>query len=98
MADHEYAFSSSATPNSFAIGKTGITGIDEVGGLTPKIVRLHPSATIVLTAAFTDAELATLMRQFLQRLGSKTDGSSGGSVAQGSIQETPALTEVPAAD
>src|SRR5688572_100580 len=98
MADFEYAFASSGTPTSFPISGAGITGIDEAGTLTPKIVRLAAGATLVLTATFTDAQLIELFRGFAQRAGAKTDGSSGGFVAQGSIQETPTETEVGAAD
>lgn len=98
MADFEYAFASSGTPTSFPISGTSVTGIDEAGTLTPKIVRLAAGATVVLTAAFTDAELVALFQRYAARLGVKTDGSSGGGAAQGSGQETPTETEVPAAD
>jgi hypothetical protein len=97
MADFEYAFASSGTPTSFPISGTAITGIDEAGTLTPKIVRLGPSATLLLTTAYTDAELVTLMLAFIRRYGAGHDGA-GGFPTQSSIQETPTETEVEAAD
>lgn len=97
MADFEYAFASSGTPTSFPISGTAITGIDEAGTLTPKIVRLGASATLLLTAAYTDAELVALMQTFIRRYGAGHEGA-GGFPAQATLQETPAETSVGAAD
>jgi hypothetical protein len=98
MADFEYAFASTGTPNSFAIGKTGLTGIDEAGTITPKIVRLDATTNVVMAAAKTDAELVALMQAFIKRYGGVASGQAGGEPAQASLQEEPALTEVAAAD
>lgn len=98
MADFEYAFTSSGTPTSFPITGTSVTGIDEAGTLTPKIVRMGPGATLLLTTAYTDAELAVFMRGWLDRHGYENDGDAGGPPVQGSAQETPTETEVGAAD
>jgi hypothetical protein len=97
MADFEYAFASAGTPTSFPISGTSITGIDEAGTLTPKIVRLGGSATLLLTATKTDAELVALMSAFIQRYGAG-HADAGGFPAQATLQETPAETSVAAAD
>ena len=98
MAAFEYAFTSDGTPNSFPIGKTGITGIDEVGGLTPKVVRLSATANVVFVGGETNAQLVALMQAFIQRYGGNTSGGAGGAPTQATLQETPTLTEVVAAD
>ena len=97
MADFEYAFASSGTPTSFTIGKTGITGIDEAGTLTPKIIRLSSSVNVLTTGGETDASIVALMKSFLQRHNEGHDGA-GGFPTQPSLQETPAETNVGAAD
>lgn len=97
MADFEYAFASAGTPTSFPISGTSITGIDEAGTLTPKIVRLSPGATLLLTTAHTDAALVALMQGFVQRFGAGHEGA-GGFPTQATLQETPAETSVAAAD
>ena len=97
MADFEYAFASSGTPTSFTIGKTGITGIDEAGTLTPKIIRLSASVNVLFTGGETDAAIVALMKSFIQRHGEAHDGA-GGVPTQATLQETPAETNVGAAD
>ena len=97
MADFEYAFASSGTPTSFPIGKTGVTGIDEAGTLTPKIIRLSNTVNVVMVGGETDAQIVALMQSFLQTLGYGHEGA-GGFPARSSIQETPAETSVGAAD
>lgn len=98
MADFEYAFASSGTPTSFPITGTSITGIDESGLLTPKIIGLGPSVTILMTATQTDAQVAALMQAWLNRQGYSTNGAAGGFVAQTTVQIAPTETSVSAAD
>lgn len=69
MADFEYAFTSSGTPNSFTIDDSGITGIDEAGTITPKTIKLAPSIHVLLTATKTVDELAQAMLAWLLRAG-----------------------------
>jgi hypothetical protein len=97
MADFEYAFASSGTPTSFPISGTSVTGIDEAGTLTPKIVRLAAGVTVLMTTATTDAGLVALFTAFCQRYGSGVQ-SAGGFPSQATLQETPTETEVEAAD
>ena len=77
MPDFEYAFSSSGTPTSFTIPRSGITGIDEAGTITPKVIGLGPNIDVLLTATKTDAEVVAAMQAFLRRMGYNPDGSSG---------------------
>ena len=98
MADFEYAFASSGTPTKFTIPRSGITGIDEAGTITPKVIGLGPNIDVLLTATKTDAEVVTAMQGFINRSGYSTSGAAGGSLAQTTIQVAPALTNVSAAD
>lgn len=97
MANFEYPFTSSGTPTSFAVGDSGITGVDEAGTITPKVVKLGANVHLLLTAAKTDAELRTLAEAFIQRYGGGHDGP-GGASTQATLQVAPALTNVGAAD
>lgn len=97
MADFEYAFASAGTPTSFAIGASGVTGVDEAGTITPKVFELGANVTVLLTATKTDAEIVALMKSFIQRYGDGHDGA-GGFPTQGTLQTAPALTNVGAAD
>lgn len=90
MANFEYAFASSGTPTSFPIGDSNVTGIDEAGTITPKCVKLGANVHVLLTATKTDAELVTLMREFMQRY--------GGCPTQATLQVALTETEVGAAD
>lgn len=99
MADFEYSFTSSGTPNSFPIPNAGgVVGIDSTGLLAPKSFGIGPDMTLLLTATKTDAEVAAAMHTWLARYGNKTDGGAGGQPAQGSLQVACTLTEVAAAD
>ena len=97
MANFEYPFASAGTPTSFPVSGTSVTGIDEAGTLTPKIVRLGPGVTILITTDTTDAELVTLMRTFMGRFGGGRQ-EAGGFPTQATLQETPTETSVGAAD
>lgn len=97
MANFEYPFTSSGTPHSFAVGASGITGIDEAGTITPVVFELGANVTVLPTAVKTDAELVALMNTFIQRYGSGRS-SAGGFPTQATLQRAPALTEVAAAD
>ncbi len=97
MANFEYAFASSGTPNSFAVGASGITGVDEAGTLTPVVFELGTNVTVLLTAVKTNAELVALMQAFIARYGAGHEGA-GGYKAQATLQRAPALTTVGAAD
>lgn len=97
MANFEYPFASSGTPNSFTIPGTSVTGIDEAGTLTPKAIQLGTGVTILITTATTDAALVTLLRQWLQRHDGFHEGA-GGFRTQATLQVAPTLTEVAAAD
>ena len=97
MADFEYAFASSGTPTSFTIPRSGITGIDEAGTLTPKAVNPAPDIVVLLTATKTDAEIVSAMQDFIKRYGAGHEGA-GGFPTQATLQVTPALTNVGAAD
>lgn len=97
MPDFEYPFTSAGTPNSFTIPGVALTGIDEAGTLTPKTVQIGPGVTLVMTTATTDAVLVTQLRQWLQRHDGFHEGA-GGFPTQASLQFTPTLTEVDAAD
>jgi len=98
VADFEYAFASNGTPNSFPIGNSGITGIDEAGTITPVVVGIGANIDVLLTAVKTDAEVVAAMQGFIRRSGYGVSGAAGGQPAQGSIQIAPTLTEVPAAN
>lgn len=97
MADFEYAFTSAGTPNSFAVGASGITGIDEAGTITPVVIDLGANVTLLLTATKTDAEIVALMTSFIQRYGAG-HGGAGGFPTQATLQRAPALTNVGSAD
>lgn len=98
MAAFEYAFASDGTPNSFPIGRSGITGIDEAGTITPVVIGIGTDIEVLLTAVKTNAEVVAAMQDFIRRSGFGVTGGAGGQPAQGSIQIAPTLTEVPAAD
>lgn len=98
MADFEYAFASSGTPNSFSIPGTGVTGIDEAGTLTPKAIRLAPNMTVVITGTYTLAEIAQAMLDYLRPRGYGRESGGGANPLTYDAQEAPALTEVSAAD
>lgn len=97
MADFEYAFASEGTPTSFPIGDSGVTGIDEAGTLTPKLVKLGANVHLLLTATKTDAELRSLMEDFIRRYGGGHDGA-GGFPTQATQQVALVETNVEAAD
>ena len=97
MADFEYAFASAGTPTSFTIPRSGITGIDEAGTITPKVINLGPNVDVLLTATKTDAEIAALMQAWLKRYDGFHEGA-GGFPTQATLQIAPALTNVGAAD
>ena len=96
MADFEYPITAATAPNSFAIGKTGVTGIGATA-LVPTIIRLSPTVNVVMVNAETDAQIVALMQAFIQRYAAGHEGA-GGFKAQETLIETPALTEVAAAD
>lgn len=100
MADFEYAFASSGTPNSFTIDDSGITGIDEAGTITPKTIKLAPNIHVLLTATKTVDELAQAMLARLLPRGYGRSDAGGPGVARRTDDNTkiPALTEVGAAD
>lgn len=97
MANFEYAFASSGTPTSFSVGDSGITGVDEAGTITPTVVKLGANVHLLLTATKTDAELVTLMQEFMQRYGAGRS-SAGGFPTQATLQVAPSLSNVGAAD
>lgn len=97
MADFEYAFTSAGTPTSFTIGDSGVTGIDEAGTLTPKLVKLGANVHVLLTAVKTDAELRALMEAFIRRYDGGHDGA-GGFPTQETLQVALSETSVGAAD
>lgn len=97
MANLEYAFASSGTAVSFPIGDSGITGIDEAGTITSKVVKLGANVHLLLTATKTDAELVALMTSFKQRFGAGHEGA-GGFPAQATVQAAVVTTTVSAAD
>ena len=97
MADFEYPFTSAGTPTSFPISGTSVTGIDEAGTLTPKIIRVGPGVTILITTATTDAAMVTLLRAWLQRHDGFHEGA-GGFPTQATLQVAPTETAVGAAD
>lgn len=97
MANFEYAFTSSGTPNSFSIGDSGVVGIDAGGLLTPKVVNIGAGVNVVLTATKTDAELRALFEAFIKRYGGGR-GDAGGFPSQATLQVEPTLTAVEAAD
>ena len=97
MANFEYAFTSAGTPTSFSVGDSGITGVDEAGTITPVVVKLGTNVHVLLTAVKTNAELVALMQAFIQRYGAGHEGA-GGFPTQATLQVTPALTNVGAAD
>jgi hypothetical protein len=100
MADFEYAFASSGTPNSFAIDDSGITGIDEAGTITPTTIKLAANIHVLLTATKTKAEIAQAMLDWLRPRGYAQESSGGPGARERSDtnEATPALTEVDAAD
>jgi hypothetical protein len=98
MADFEYAFASAGTPNSFPIPGTGVTGIDEAGTLTPKVIRLAPNMTVVITGTYTLAEIAQAMLDYLRPRGYARQDGGGAVPVTYDKQEAPTLTEVVAAD
>ncbi len=97
MANLEYAFASSGTAVSFPIGDSGITGIDEAGTITSKVIKLGANVHLLLTATKTDAELVALMQDFLKRYGAGRE-SAGGVPAQATLQAAVVTTSVAAAD
>ncbi len=97
MANFEYPFTSSGTPNSFPIPGVSLTGIDEAGTLTPAVLPLAAGATLVMSAALTDAQVAAIFQSWLNRAG-YSSGGAGGSRPQGSATYLPTLTQVGAAD
>ena len=98
MANFEYPFASAGTPNSFTIPGVSVTGIDEAGTLTPKVVQLGAGVTVVITTATSDAVLAGYRQDWLKRYGGFHEGAAGGHPTQATLQVAPTLTEVGAAD
>lgn len=63
--------------------------IDVLGTATPKMIVLEANMSIVMTATFTDAQVAVALKNYLQSMGVRSDGAAGGYPTQDSKQITP---------
>jgi hypothetical protein len=66
--------------------------MDIAGTLTPKTIVLDANMSIIMSAAFTDAQVAAALQRYLQEVGKKTDGSAGGNPVPDSKQIATALS------
>lgn len=63
--------------------------IDVAGTATPKMIVLEANMSIVMTATFTDAQVATALQNYLQELGLQSSGQAGGYKIADTKQITP---------
>lgn len=66
--------------------------MDIAGTATPKMIVLDANMSIVMTAAFTDAQVVTALKSYLASLGTNARGDAGGYRADDSKQLTSTLS------
>lgn len=66
--------------------------MDIAGTAVPKMIILDTGMSIVMTATFTDAQVAAALQRYLTQLGVKSDGSAGGSIPANAQQLTSTLS------
>ena len=66
--------------------------MDIAGTVTPKTIVLDANMSIVMSAAFTDAQVATALKRYLQESGYNSRGEAGGYPAPDSKQIATALS------
>jgi hypothetical protein len=73
-------------------GTPNLVLMDIAGTVTPKFIVLDTGLSLVLSATFTDAQVAAALQRYLTQLGTKSDGSAGGNKAADSQQIAPTLS------
>lgn len=70
----------------FGSATVGIWGNDVDGTFTPSIINLAPNLGIFMSQAYTDAQIITLLKAYVENQGAGRDGAAGGVTPQVSKQ------------
>lgn len=101
MADHEYPFTSSGTPQSYpldASNAAGVTVIDEVDNVRVVKAERLASGVYLLTLSASDAQVSAAVKAYAIARGLVRDGPGGIRNVQGDGRTTLTGTNVAAAD